>query len=323
MAGAPGTAGFISGVSQAKLDGIAAGATNTPLTSTAPVDVTKAAAAVGVATDAARADHKHDVSTAAPGANLTATTTNAEGTATSLARSDHSHALTTASPGGTGVQVGGTAAAGSAASLARSDHAHTVTRGTPVAVGTASAAGSSASFVGADHVHAHGSQPLGTGTDHAVATVGAAGFMSAADKVVLNGLATRNKFFKFSGNAATDVGDYSSLSLGSNGSVNITFEFPDDFTTLQELCVVGIPVSTFVAKDIDLTSDYAALGELYNNHQGSDTTTTYSGTADTILEYDATALFGSASAGDYAGLMIKHNAIGATIRYLGLRMRYI
>ena len=36
------------------------------LTNTAPADVTKAAAAVGVATDAARSDHKHDVATAAP-----------------------------------------------------------------------------------------------------------------------------------------------------------------------------------------------------------------------------------------------------------------
>lgn len=58
------------------------------LTSSAPADVTKATAAVGVGTTAARADHKHDVTTAAPVAIGSA---NAEGTATSLARSDHVH----------------------------------------------------------------------------------------------------------------------------------------------------------------------------------------------------------------------------------------
>jgi hypothetical protein len=58
------------------------------LTSAAPADVTKAAAAAGVATTAARADHKHDVSTAAPS---TLGTANAEGTASSLARADHVH----------------------------------------------------------------------------------------------------------------------------------------------------------------------------------------------------------------------------------------
>lgn len=73
------------------------------LTNAAPVNVTKATAAVGIGTAAARSDHKHDISTAAPvsldlGLGLDDQTdpgfngTNAEGTATSLARSDHKHA---------------------------------------------------------------------------------------------------------------------------------------------------------------------------------------------------------------------------------------
>lgn len=59
------------------------------LSGVAPADVTKAAAAVGVAGTAARADHKHDITTAAV---VTITdATNAEGVATTLARSDHTH----------------------------------------------------------------------------------------------------------------------------------------------------------------------------------------------------------------------------------------
>lgn len=61
-----------------------------PLSSTAPVDVTKAAANAGAATESAKQDHKHDVSTAAA-VELT-DSTNAEGAATSLARSNHTHA---------------------------------------------------------------------------------------------------------------------------------------------------------------------------------------------------------------------------------------
>jgi hypothetical protein len=71
---------------------VADGATNTPLTAAAPADVTKAAAAVGVATDAARADHKHDITTATAGA-ATPGDAATEGTATTLARSDHQHSL--------------------------------------------------------------------------------------------------------------------------------------------------------------------------------------------------------------------------------------
>lgn len=84
--------GFMSASDKTKLDGIAASATNTPLTNTAPVNVTKATAAVGVSTEAARSDHKHDITTAAAIANPPGTA-NAEGTATSLARSDHTHAM--------------------------------------------------------------------------------------------------------------------------------------------------------------------------------------------------------------------------------------
>lgn len=84
--------GFMSGADKTKLDGVATGATNTPLSSTNPVNVTKAAASAGVAADASRQDHKHDVTTAAAGA-ITPGDAAAEGTATSLARSDHQHSI--------------------------------------------------------------------------------------------------------------------------------------------------------------------------------------------------------------------------------------
>lgn len=113
------SAGFISASDQAKLDGIASGATNTPLSNTAPINVTKAAASAGVASAAARQDHKHDIDTA---------------TAAALA-------------------VGNSAAEGASSSLARADHVHAVPRGTPVSVGTANAAGVSTDFAAADHVH--------------------------------------------------------------------------------------------------------------------------------------------------------------------------
>lgn len=63
---------------------------HTHQSNTAPVDVTKAAAAIGTSGQPARADHKHDVSTAAA-VELT-DSTNAEGAATTLARSNHTHA---------------------------------------------------------------------------------------------------------------------------------------------------------------------------------------------------------------------------------------
>jgi hypothetical protein len=63
-----------------------------PLTSAAPANVTKAAAVAGVSSEAARADHKHDITTAAP-TTLVLGGANAEGVSTALARADHVHAI--------------------------------------------------------------------------------------------------------------------------------------------------------------------------------------------------------------------------------------
>ena len=74
-----------------RADGSWAAPPGVPLSDTDPVDVTKAAASEGTATESSRQDHKHDVTTAAPTTGIGAA--NSEGSATSLARSDHDHKL--------------------------------------------------------------------------------------------------------------------------------------------------------------------------------------------------------------------------------------
>jgi len=71
-----------------KLDTIATNATNTPLSSTPPVNVTKSSSSAGVSSEASRQDHKHDVDTAIP---VGIGSSNSEGSGTSLSRSDHVH----------------------------------------------------------------------------------------------------------------------------------------------------------------------------------------------------------------------------------------
>jgi hypothetical protein len=63
-------------------------ATPLALSATVPVNVTKAAAAAGSATEASRQDHKHDITTAVP---VAVGKVNAEGSSVSLARADHVH----------------------------------------------------------------------------------------------------------------------------------------------------------------------------------------------------------------------------------------
>jgi hypothetical protein len=116
------------------------------------------------------------------------------GTVDGVDVSDHSarhdpggaDALATAAPAA--ILVGASATEGSATSLARSDHGHSVTTGAPSNIGTANAAGSSSSVPRLDHVHDHGTQS--TGTHHAVVSTLVNGFMSSADKIILDDLAS-------------------------------------------------------------------------------------------------------------------------------------
>lgn len=87
-----------------------------------------------------------------------------------------------------------TAVIGISGSVARSDHKHDVSTAAPVDVGTANAEGGATSLARSNHVHNHGSQPLGTGTNHAVATQAVAGFMSATDKTKLDGTPSGSLF---------------------------------------------------------------------------------------------------------------------------------
>jgi len=71
-----------------KLGGVATNATNTPLSSTAPINVTKSPASAGSSSEAARQDHKHDIATAPPSS---IGSSNMEGVSASIARADHVH----------------------------------------------------------------------------------------------------------------------------------------------------------------------------------------------------------------------------------------
>jgi hypothetical protein len=172
----------------------------------------------------------------------------------------------------------------------------------------------------------HGAEPLGDGTDHALATSnpgGVAGFMSPEDKTNLVAVRLATKFFPPTSNAVTIIGDFATISVGANANLAITFEFPDDYVSLSQLVVVGWPNASFTAQDIDLTSDYGAVGELYNANSSADATGTYSGVINTVFELSIANLFPSASAGDYAAAQVDHNAIGTTVNYIGIRMQYL
>jgi hypothetical protein len=166
--------GFMSDVDKAKLDSIASGAS--ALASTTPVTVTKSAAATGIGTAAARSDHKHDVSTAAPAA-IGLAAAPGEGSATTLARSDHTHQANTAPVAVTKAS----AAVGVSGEPARADHKHDVSTAAPAAIGVATAAseGVATTLARSDHTHQANTAPVAV--TKATAAIGTSGEPARAD----------------------------------------------------------------------------------------------------------------------------------------------
>ena len=123
------------------------------------------------------------------------------------------------------------------------------------------------------------------------------------------------------------IGDYRAENILTNGVKRFTFAVPADFGTLVSLDLIGIPSAGAdgAGRDIDLSSDYALVGEASNTNSESDTTTTYdlTGTTGQITAVaDLSVVFSSLAAGHVCGVAVTHNAIGGTIAYLGIRLRY-
>ena len=132
------------------------------------------------------------------------------------------------------------------------------------------------------------------------------------------------KFFSVAPGSETASQDFYSIrSATSTSNTFYTFTIPHDFTSLISLVVVFFPNTTIVSVDIDLDSSYALIGEDRTTNQESDTTTTYSATANIMSELDISGVFSSLAANHKCGLRIVQNNIGSTIKYLRLEGRYI
>lgn len=110
------------------VDTHAATAGHEAMASTAPADTSLTAAAVGVGTTVARADHVHKVPTTTNAPNAVNAAAGSAGTSVNVARHDHIHRVDVGSP----VALGAALSDGVSNQIARADHVHI----SPIAVGS-------------------------------------------------------------------------------------------------------------------------------------------------------------------------------------------
>jgi hypothetical protein len=120
-----------------------------------------------------------------------------------------------------------------------------------------------------------------------------------------------------------NFGNFRVRSIAGTGAFRFTFNVPLDFVSLVSIEAIGIPAFTGDAKNIDLASDYGAIGETYNTHSESDTISTYSGfVTNKVYALNLASVFTALAAGDYCGVLIDHVTIGGSINYLGILLKY-
>ena len=143
----------------------------------------------------------------------------------------------------------------------------------------------------------------------------------ATSKGTVSGI-QKSRFYQFAANAATAKGDHNTVAVGANASINLELMIPDDFTTLVSIQAIMIPGATNATANIDLNSDYGAVGEVYNVNSESNTTNTYALTTQVITGIDLSSVAAGIAAGDFFGVLISHTSIGASANYLGALLRY-
>lgn len=137
---------------------------------------------------------------------------------------------------------------------------------------------------------------------------------------------TREVFFEMP-NPVSSYGNYSVQNVGSSSTIRLNFICPVDYVSLVSLELIVSPTSgaAQTSRNIDLFSSYGAVGEPSTQHSQSNTTTLYnlSGTTDRWTAISASSVFTNLAAGDMCGLQVQQLSVGGTVRYLGIRLRYL
>jgi len=110
--------------------------------------------------------------------------------------------------------------------------------------------------------------------------------------------------------------------VGASGIGRFMFAVPSDFASLVSLDALMQPAVTNAAADIDLLSQYGAIGASAISLSTSNNAIVYSLVANQLKALNIASAFPSLAANQACGIKLTHNAIGGSSEYYGIRLRY-
>lgn len=155
-----------------------------------------------------------------------------------------------------------------------------LTTAVPVSIGTTNSEGAAASFARSNHVHNHGAQT--SPTQHAIATNIANGFMSAADKVILDAATstpTASAIVKYDGSA--DISSLNILVRASGGSQKAVRLFESNDTNHIQFRAPSIVGTTY---NFTLPADGGTSGQFLRTDGSGTATWAAAGGAPAIVQ---------------------------------------
>lgn len=132
----------------------------------------------------------------------------------------------------------------------------------------------------------------------------------------------KEKWFGPFGTTPIADGNHVGLSISANGVGNAEFAIPEDFKSLESLELILTAAQVHAAADIDLLSDYGAVGESPSIHSEADLISTYALVPGVLLSIDLSSVFTLIQANDICGLEINNTGVNGGTVILSIRMRY-
>ena len=128
------------------------------------------------------------------------------------------------------------------------------------------------------------------------------------------------------GAAVGDLKTYGSWPVAeltnADDKANMSFFVPAEYTSLVSMTILVISKVTDAAANWDLSAQYGAIGQDYDQHTENDTATTYNVTTDKLYGVDASGVFTSLAANDYASLQLLLADAGDDVYVIGCLFKY-
>jgi len=109
----------------------------------------------------------------------------------------------------------------------------------------------------------------------------------------------------------------------ANDAAYVSWKCPGNFSSITTAVMVLIPQVTQAAADLDIYTQYGAIGEAYTTNAESDTASTYNLTQWQLFGVDFSGVLAALAADDYVACVLWLGNSAHDVDVVGFHMKYV